>query len=35
MYGFLDLSERHAFDPTEFCFSFKDFEGIPTNTAIQ
>lgn len=34
MYGYLELSERQAYDPTEFCFTFKDFEGNPTNTAL-
>lgn len=35
MFGFLELTERQAYDPTEFCFSFKDFDGNPTNTALQ
>ncbi len=35
MYGSLELSEKQAFDPIEFCFAFKDFDGNPTNTAIQ
>lgn len=35
MYGFLELSEKQAYDPIEFCFAMKDFEGNPTNTAIQ
>lgn len=34
MFGFLELTERQAYDPTEFCFSFKDFDGNPTNTAL-
>lgn len=29
----LELSERQDFQPLEFCFAFKDFEGNPTNTA--
>lgn len=35
MFGHLELSERQDFNPFEFCFSFKDFDGQPTNTAIQ
>lgn len=31
----LELSERQDYNPFEFCFSFKDFDGQPTNTAIQ
>lgn len=34
LFGFLELSERQAYDPTEFCFSFKDMDGKPTNTAL-
>lgn len=30
LFGFLELSERHAFNPKEFCFAFKDFDGTPT-----
>ena len=29
----LELSERTDYNPFEFCFAFKDFEGNPTNTA--
>jgi ubiquitin carboxyl-terminal hydrolase 9/24 len=29
----LELSERTDFNPWEFCFSFKEFDGGPTNTA--
>ena len=35
LFAFLEVSERGAYDPTEFCFSFKDFDGNPTNTALQ
>lgn len=31
----LELSERHDYQPLEFCFAFKDFDGNPTNTAEQ
>ncbi len=31
----LELSERTDFNPFEFCFAFKDFEGNPTNTGEQ
>lgn len=35
MFGYLELSERHAYNPKEFCFSFKEFDGSPTKTAEQ
>lgn len=35
MYANLELTERQAFNPLGFCFAFKDFEGNPTNTALQ
>jgi ubiquitin carboxyl-terminal hydrolase 34 len=35
MFANLELSERQAFFPLGFCFAFKDFDGNPTNTAIQ
>lgn len=31
----LELSERSEYNPFEFCFAFKDFEGNPTNTGEQ
>ena len=31
----LELSERNDFNPMAFCFSFKEFDGSPTNTAEQ
>jgi len=35
MYGFLLLSDRQYYDPTPFCFSFKQFDGQPTNVREQ
>lgn len=35
MFGFLELSERQAYHPAAFCYSFKDFSGNPTNISIQ
>jgi len=32
MFGFLELSDRGSYDPKDFAFSFKDYEGNPTNT---
>lgn len=29
----LELSERSDYDPRGFCFSFKEFDGTPTNTS--
>ena len=31
----LELSERTDYNPFEFCFSFKDLDGNPTNTSEQ
>lgn len=31
MFATLELSDRQAFDPTSFCFSFKSFGDEPTN----
>jgi ubiquitin carboxyl-terminal hydrolase 34 len=31
----LELSQRTDFNPVGFCFSFKEFDGTPTNTAEQ
>ena len=35
MFGFLDITDRQAYDPTTFCFSFKDWDNNPVNVAIQ
>jgi Ubiquitin carboxyl-terminal hydrolase len=35
MFGFLELTERQAYNPAAFCYSFKDFSGAPTNISIQ
>ena len=35
LFSFLELSERQYFNPVYFCFSFKDWDEMPINTAIQ
>jgi len=35
MFGSLQLSDRQYYDPTPFCFSFKGFDGQPTNVREQ
>jgi len=35
MFAYLELSDRICYDPTEFCFSFKDYTGEPVNVSIQ
>jgi len=35
MFGNLLLTEKQDFNPDEFCFSFKDFEGLPVNVTVQ
>lgn len=35
MFANLELTERQEYDPNEFCFTFKDFDGNPVNVSIQ
>ncbi len=35
MFSFLELSQRQYFNPLYFCYSFKDWDDMPINTAIQ
>ena len=35
LFGFLDLTDRQAYNPTEFCYAFKDMSGQPTNIGVQ
>lgn len=35
LFGYLELSARHAFDPKPFCFAFKEFDGTPTKIGEQ
>ena len=35
MFAYLDLSERKDYNPAQFCYSFKDWDGNPVNVAIQ
>ena len=35
MYTFLTYSEKEDYNPKYFCYSFKDFDGNPTNPMIQ
>lgn len=35
MFANLELTEKQDFNPDEFCFAFKDFEGQPINVTIQ
>jgi ubiquitin carboxyl-terminal hydrolase 34 len=35
MFGFLNLSQKHSFNPLGFCFSFKEFDGSPTKIGEQ
>lgn len=35
MFGFLQMTDRKAYNPAPFCYSLKDFEGNPTNTGLQ
>lgn len=35
MFAYLLLTEKQEYNPDEFCFSFKDFEGQPVNVSVQ
>ena len=35
MFSYLDLSQREDYNPFDFCYSYKDFEGKPTNLTVQ
>ena len=35
MFSYLEMSNREDYNPEGFCFSFKDWDGNPTNTSIQ
>ncbi len=35
LFSSLELSKSDDYNPWEYCFSFKDFEGQPTNTGEQ
>jgi len=35
MFAFLEASERQAYDPKDFCSTFKDLDGNPVNVKIQ
>ena len=35
MYTFLTYSEKQAYNPKDFCSSFKDFDGTPINPLLQ
>jgi ubiquitin carboxyl-terminal hydrolase 34 len=35
LYGFLELTDRQAYNPRPFTFAFKDHSGRPTNISIQ
>ena len=35
MFGFLQDSHRREFNPTNFCLSYKDYDGQPINISVQ
>jgi ubiquitin carboxyl-terminal hydrolase 34 len=35
LFGHLELSEKVDYNPIDFCFSFKQMDGQPTNTSVQ
>ena len=35
MFANLELTERQEYNPEDFCFAFKDFDGNPVNVGVQ
>ena len=35
LFGYLELSDRQDYNPADFCFSYKDYDGQPINVRIQ
>lgn len=35
MFGFLEHTDRQDYNPEEFCFSYKDWDGIPVKIGEQ
>jgi ubiquitin carboxyl-terminal hydrolase 34 len=35
MFASLELSDRVDYNPTDFCFAFKDFTGTPVDVTVQ
>lgn len=35
LFGFLELSDRHAYNPKELCYSIKDYDGTPIRIGEQ
>ena len=35
LFAFLEMSDRKTYESSDFCFSFKDYDGQPVNTALQ
>jgi len=35
MFANLELTERQDYNPDEFCFAWKDLDGMPVNVSVQ
>jgi len=35
MFANLELTEKQDYTPDEFCFAFKDFDGVSMNVSVQ
>lgn len=35
LYYYLEYSQKKYVVPNDFCFSFKNFDGLPINTTVQ
>ena len=35
LFAFLELTDRQFYNPSHFCFSYKDFDGLPVNVIVQ
>ena len=35
MFAFLELSDQGEYNPVDFCYAFKDYDGQPINVGVQ
>ena len=35
MFSFLQMTDRQEYNPAQFCFAFKEYNGNPTNVRVQ
>ena len=35
LFAFMEKTDRGDYNPVDFCYSFKDFDGNPVNVCVQ